>query len=256
MQALDYSTELIHCINRGVERRNIVMNDKDRFRFVQSLWIMNSTLPVEVREAQTAHLRTQKTNISPTANPTTHTPPPLSKTPDVGRPEFSKEGTASTEKGHPLVDIHAWCLMDNHYHLLLSERMEGGISLFLKKLNGGYAKYFNEKYAPRKGALWQGRTKKVPVEEEQHDAHIFDYIHFNPLDFLEEARMWRECVVHDSHAALTHLRAYRWSSLLDYMGIKNFPSVIARGVLEDMFPDYPARVQKLLQQYTPTQEGL
>jgi putative transposase len=228
--------ELVHCINRGVERRNIVMNDKDRFRFVQSLWALNTTSPVEIYKVTKAW----KTK-------------PLLESGDVGRPQMRAHAGI---EGDALVDIHAWCLMDNHYHLLLSECMEGGISLFLKKLNGGYAKYFNEKYAPRKGALWQGRTKKVLVEEEQHDAHIFDYIHFNPLDFLEEARRWRECIVHDPHAALAHLRAYRWSSLLDYMGIKNFPSVITRGVLEDMFPDYPARVQKLLQQYTPTQEEL
>ena len=62
-------------------------------------------------------------------------------------------------------------MMKNHYHLLLSELVENGMSLFLRKLNVGYAKSFNEKYE-RVGTLFQGRTKKILIE---NDAH-FNYI--------------------------------------------------------------------------------
>ena len=45
-----------------------------------------------------------------------------------------------------IVDIHGWCLMRNHYYLLLSERVEGGLTTFMRKLNTGYTNYFNERY--------------------------------------------------------------------------------------------------------------
>jgi putative transposase len=216
-------SNVIHCLNRGVEKRNIVLNDKDRFRFVQDLWIMNSTLPSEIREIQRDKKR---------------------KAADVGRPQLSGE----ENRGEKLVDVHAWCLMDNHYHLLLSEKMEGGLSLFLKKLNGGYAKYFNEKYH-REGALWQGKTKKILVHEDQHFNHIFDYIHCNPLDFLEEAQTWRDFHIEDPEQALAHLRKYRWSSLLDYLGNKNFPSVISQTLLREVFPHYPQHIETMMRDY-------
>ena len=77
--------------------------------------------------------------------------------------------------------------MGNHYHLLLSERREGGISDFMRKVNVGYAKFFNEKYK-RTGTLFQGRTKKVLVDSDAHFLHILHYIHLNPLDLLNGAK--------------------------------------------------------------------
>jgi len=59
-----------------------------------------------------------------------------------------------------LVDILAFVLMPNHYHLLVMPRQDDAISLFMKKLNMGYAKYFNEKY-DRSGALFQGEYKSI-----------------------------------------------------------------------------------------------
>lgn len=61
--------------------------------------------------------------------------------------------------------------MANHYHLLLSELVEGGITLFLRKLNIGYAKYFNERHG-RQGTLFQSRTKKILIERHAHFLYI------------------------------------------------------------------------------------
>src|SRR3989344_4293942 len=136
-----------------------------------------------------------------------------------------------------LVDIHGWCLMKNHYHLLLSERAEGGMSLFLRKLNVGYAKYFNQKYK-RTGVLFQGRTKKIPILRDQQFNYILHYIHLNPLDYLKGAEDWRirmKGKIGNAKAALEYLKKYRWSSYLDYLGEKNFPSVATTGFFKEVF---------------------
>ena len=184
--------ELYHVLNRGVEKRTIFMDDRDRFRFVHGLGLFN------------------------TAKPATNTTYLL---------ENDYIDFVSRYGKDPIVDIHAWCLMKNHYHLLLSERVEKGITLFIRKLNVGYARYFNERYK-RSGYLFQGRTKKILIHSDAHFFHILHYIHLNPLDYLPSARQWRNDRVGDGGKAKAHLEKYRWSSLADYRGQKNFPSIL------------------------------
>ena len=116
--------------------------------------------------------------------------------------------------------------MGNHYHLLVSEKEEGGLGQFLKKLNMGYAKYFNERY-DRTGALFQGKTKKVLIGRDAHFLWILLYIHFNPLDFLKGAVDWRtQCLVNSSKA-LEYLKDYRWASYHDYLGEGELSPILA-----------------------------
>lgn len=133
-----------------------------------------------------------------------------------------------------IVDIHGWCLMGNHYHLLLSGRRDGGISDFLRKLNVGYAKYFNEKYK-RTGTLFQGRTKKIRINSDAHYLYILHYIHLNPLDFLKGAETWRALRIKNMNAALAHIEKYRWSSYRDYTGKPNFPSIMTTSTFGPFF---------------------
>lgn len=149
----------------------------------------------------------------------------------------------------PIVEIHGWCLMDNHYHLLLSELVEGGITLFIRRLNIGYAKFFNEKYK-RVGTLFQGRTKKILIDSDAHFLHILHYIHLNPLDFLKGAEDWRAREIRNSKDALQHLEDYRWSSYLDYCGKKNFPSVLTTGLFKDVFGNYQKTLSAYLKDIT------
>lgn len=188
---------IIHVLNRGVDKRKIFIDDRDRFRFVHDLFEFNDQNNV--------------LNILPRY-----------KTMDIGRPYIEKRPRKL------LVDLYAFCLMDNHYHLLLSPRVEGGVSKFMKKLNMGYAKYFNEKYK-RSGALFQGKYKSVVIEKDAHFIHLPYYIHFNPLDF--EFSEWRERKCKNVRGAMKFLYSYRWSSYLDYIGKENFPSVTQRGFL-------------------------
>lgn len=129
--------------------------------------------------------------------------------------------------------------MGNHYHLLLEPLVENGLTLFLRKLNIGYANYFNERYE-RSGTLFQGRTKRKLIESDAHYLHILNYIHLNPLDFLTDAQEWRERTIRNAREAQAYLQNYRWSSYNDYCGRKNFPSLLTTSI----FSDSPAKFER------------
>lgn len=188
--------EFIHIINRGIDNRMIVIDDKDRLRFVHSLFELNDLMLAD---------------------------------PNHRLREFDP-----LRKRETLVAIHAWCLMPNHYHLLLTESVENGIPLFMKKLNMGYAKYFNKKYQ-RAGALWQGKARAMKIKRDENFHLIPKYIHLNPLDMSLPS--WRKGRVPDPKAAVERLYQYRWSSHLDYAGESNFPSLVRMGIVRDSVGD-------------------
>lgn len=152
----------------------------------------------------------------------------------VGRPN-SKEVGLPNIKREPrklLLEILAFCLMKNHFHLLVKPRTDDALTVFMRKLGTGYTNYFNQKYE-RSGALFEGIYKAVPVEREVHFVHLPYYIHLNPLDLVTPK--WREGEVKDYKKAMKFLENYRWSSYLDYIGKKNFPSVTQREFLSEFF---------------------
>lgn len=215
-----------HVLSRGVDRRKIFMNDKDRFRFIHDLFEFNDEEP-----PLNNNFRFSK-NL-----------PELSSSQDHN---FRK--SKSIRRRKLLVSIHVFCLMDNHYHLLLSVKSKGSISKFMKKLNMGYARYFNEKYK-RTGALFEGRYKSIVVKDDTHFMYLPYYIHLNPLDF--KFKEWRNQNLKNYKEALKFLNNYRWSSHLDYIGKQNFPSVTQRDFLLDFFggsENYRESIEKWLRE--------
>lgn len=83
-------------------------------------------------------------------------------------------------KGELIFEVHAYCLLSNHVHLLLKENRSGDISLIMKRLLTKYAMYFNRKYE-RSGALIASRYKSVPVKADEYFIPLQRYIHQNPL---------------------------------------------------------------------------
>jgi len=83
------------------------------------------------------------------------------------------------EKGRPLVEILAYCLMPNHFHFLLKQVADKGIAQFVMRLSDSYAKYFNTRVG-RKGPLFEGRFRAVEVDNEQQLLHLSRYVHLNP----------------------------------------------------------------------------
>jgi len=116
----------------------------------------------------------------------------------------------------------------------------------MKKLNGGYTKYFNERNS-RVGALFQGRYKSIQIQNDAHFLYLPFYIHFNPLDL--HGIKWRNGVLKKRGDTEKYLQSYRWSSHLDYLGIKNFPSVTQRNFLLDFYGDevqYQKKTREIL----------
>lgn len=103
-----------------------------------------------------------------------------------------------------LVEILAFCLMPNHVHLLLKQKRDNGISMFMANWTNSYTRYFNS-YQEREGPLFQGKFKAVRVLSEAQLAHISRYIHLNPYSSF---------VVKN----LAQLESYPYSSLPEYLG--------------------------------------
>lgn len=118
----------------------------------------------------------------------------------------------------------------------------------MKKLAGGYAKYFNEKY-DRVGSLFQGRFKAIEVAGESYFLQLSRYIHLNPLSLIEPE--WKEEGIKNRRKVREFLENYRWSSYLDYIGSKNFPSLTAREFLIGLFDGNVDEYGKFVREWDP-----
>jgi len=197
--------EIFHILNRGVDKRNIFLDDQDYFRFIHDLFEFNDINPA----FNLGYLLSRNKNQSI---------------------DFRNQYDKKPRK--LIVEILAFCLMPNHFHLLVKQKENGGITKFMRKLGAGYANYFNQKYE-RTGTLFQGKYKAVLVNREAHFIHLPYYIHFNPLDLLMPE--WRTEKIKNYQKAIKFLESYRWSSHPDYIGKKNFPSVTQREFLLKIF---------------------
>lgn len=84
-----------------------------------------------------------------------------------------------SDPNNKLATIISYCLMPTHFHLLLRQDQENGITKFLSDLQNSYSKHFNIKHN-RKGPLWESRFRAVRVEDDEQLLHLTRYIHLNP----------------------------------------------------------------------------
>jgi len=133
------SGERYHIYNRGVDKRKIFSNQKDLDRFFQSMIAFNCVEPVGSLFEQS----------------------------------FQKDKIKK-----PLVKFIAYNLLFNHFHFVLEQVAEGGISEFMKRLLGGYTWYFNKK-STRSGSLFQGTFKSKYIDSDGYLSHISVYVNLN-----------------------------------------------------------------------------
>ena len=79
-----------------------------------------------------------------------------------------------------LVKIIAYCFMPTHFHLVLKQVKDDGISIFMRRILNSYAKYFNIK-TERKGPLWESRFKNIALRTDEILLHVTRYVHLNPV---------------------------------------------------------------------------
>lgn len=202
---------IYHIYNRGVEKRRIFVDDRDRWRFVQGLFLFND-------ERAKANLlwRIEREN--------------------AGRinfrilREFMEKNEADRK---PLVRIIADCLMPNHFHLILEELADNGISKFMHKLGTGFAMYFNKRYE-RVGSLFQGRFKAVHVDNDAYLKNLLVYVNvINPAELIEPN--FKEEGLKDIESVMSFTKNFVWSTNQEYLGLRDSP-IVDKGIVSTLFP--------------------
>jgi len=137
------------------------MDDRNLQRFVLSVKVFNTLTPTGGIKELSFRRPTSDTS---------------DKVSDVGR--LTERLTERLEEEKPLVSIVCYCFNPNHFHFIVKQEVDGGISEFFKRLLGGYTKYFNEVYN-RSGALFQGRFKSHLINDDQYFLKIYPYVNIN-----------------------------------------------------------------------------
>lgn len=193
--------EYYHLYNRGVEKRDIFMDDSDRHRFISLLYLCNSGASITIR--------------------------------DLLKDGYTEESLFDVPIDDHYVAIGAYCLMDNHIHLLVKEIDDNGISHFMQKLMTAYTMYFNQKYK-RVGPLFQGVFKAEHADDDQYLQYLCAYIHLNPLKMFDPH--WRT-TKGLSERLIKNIFSYTYSSFLDYS--KNEETRVQSKILNKKeFPQY------------------
>ena len=164
---------IYHVYNRGVEKRDIFIDEQDYAVFIHLLKYYLSPVDPDERHP-----------IMRFNNFTVVRPRPL----------------ANIEKE---VNLIAYCLMPNHFHLILNQISKDGVTKLLRRVSTTYAMYFNKRYK-RVGYLFQGRYKAILVETDSYLLHLSRYIHLNPSELTR-----------------TDLVNYPYSSYSYYLGLKH-----------------------------------
>ena len=146
----------------------------------------------------------------------------------------------------PLIAIHGFCLLDNHFHLLLEEIRDEGIAQFMKRLGVGMVKRFNEKYHER-GSLFQGSYRAKTIDDENYLKYVSVYIHVkNAFDVYPDGYE-RACRNFDR--AYAWAQKYPYCSLGDYSGEHTRP-LIKKEMLGELFTtsEYDEFAKEMIQQ--------
>lgn len=183
--------EIYHVYNRGVEKRIIFIDDSDYWRFLTLMVLLQGNTFVD--------------QISRVVF-------------DVKHSMFDKK-IFKEVVDNKYVELIAFCLMPNHFHMILLELKEGGISKFMQRLLNAYTKYFNAKYG-RSGHLFEGRFKSVHVDTDEYLDYLSAYIHLNP----RELRGFNGREI-----------KYAWSSFQDFVHENRWGEFLKPNIISEKF---------------------
>lgn len=199
--------ELYHILNRGVEKKNIFLNNKDYQRFTNNLWGLNN----------------QKNVLS-----------------YFNRNKQLHDSWGAVQQ-IKLVNILCWCLMPNHHHVEFIENIKNGASIFSQKLTSSHTQYFNLKNN-RSGVLFQGKSKIIQIEKNEHFRFLPYYIMTNPIKLIEPE--WKEKGIKNIKKTIEFLENYKYSSFPDLIGKKNFPETINKKSFYEIYDTNEIKFKK------------
>ena len=188
--------EYYHIYNRGVDKRDIFLDSYDLSRFLKGIQAFNTIEPIG--SLYELSFKENKEDLTP-----------------------HQLGDSVSK----LVGIVCYCLNPNHYHLLLKQVSEGGISKFMHRVGLAYTQYFNEKNK-RSGVLFQGPFKAIHVDKNEYLIHLSAYINQN----FEVHNEWHG---DDKKKALTR------SSWGEYCGL-SADKICKKDIILGQFPDLEA----------------
>lgn len=200
--------EWYHCYTRSIDKQVVFKDVDDYNRFLESLYLCNGSRTL-LRGA-------------------------------LYRP--SHEHLLSLKRGEPLVAIGAYCLMPNHFHLLLRQIAEGGISTFMQKMGTSFSMYYNLKYE-HVGNVFIKPFRAKHVGQDDYFQRVIQYIHLNPAEIFEP--QWKEGTVGNMKSLSMQLGDYRYSSLADYLGTKRPENTIIDSATANLF-ESPLSLEGLL----------
>lgn len=211
--------EFFHVFNRGNNKQTIFFDAQDFVRFQYLLYLANNRQAISVKDALT-----------------------------------TTQGIYSIKRSAPLVAIGAYAIMSNHFHILISPLVEGGVSTFMQKVSTGYAMYFNKKY-DRTGGIFENKFKSSLIDNDEYLKYLFAYIHLNILHLKDTPGSYSEESPESLHA-LDKAIQYRFSSLIDYVhGSRNESGILTTEHFPPYFEDEKDLKQNLLEWITyPTPE--
>lgn len=196
--------EWYHCYNRGVDKRTVFEDAGDYNRFMLLLFLGNGSEPIHV-----ANLKDR--NLHPVLDDT------------------------SIECGEPLVEIGAYTLIPNHFHLILKEIVEGGIAIFTQRIFTAYTMYFNKKYE-RTGSLFAGVFKSRHIDDDVYFKQVVSYSHLNAAELFDSR--WKDGIG-NLKVIEKQLMKYPYSSLPDFLGQKRPERKILGDSIFELFETIP-----------------
>lgn len=210
--------ETYHVYNRGAAKQRIFTTERDCDRFMSLLYLANSDKSINYRNVWSKYKGRSLTDF------------------------FREESRAPA-----LVEVLAYALMPNHFHMVLRQKTEEGVTKFMRKLATGYSMYFNAKYE-HSGVLFQGRFKSSHIGTDPYFRYIFSYVHLNPLDIAMPG--WKDGVISSPNKARKFLADYRYASYRDYcVGERPERAILAYDAAPD-FLKTDNDLEELLEEYT------
>ncbi len=207
--------EWYHCYTRGIDKRRTFQTDADYKRFIQILYLANNTETVHRSDLKRGH-----------------------------------DAIFAHPRERPLVGIGAYCIMPNHFHILMQEITEGGIVKFMQKVGTAYAMYFNIKNQ-RVGNLFVKPFRSKHVDEDTYLWKVAQYIHLNPVELYDHK--WKQGGSQPLRDIEKKMRGYTYSSLLDYSGVERPEGQIihpgAKELIAEDLPELPDLLEEAAEYY-------
>ena len=196
--------EWFHCYTRSIDRKTVFQNISDYQRFLEALYLCNSDRPIQ----RSSHYK------------------------------LSYGDFLHLERGAPFVAIGGYCLMPNHFHLLIQEIVPGGISKFMQKVGTSFSMYFNAKYQ-HIGNVFVTPFRAKHIDDDTYLQRVIQYIHLNPLELFEPD--WKQGRINDLPSSKKKVEQYPYSSLSDYTNGKNrVEKNILNGTAMELFTTLPS----------------